>query len=848
MDVIDSIPISRGHMKIIMVIFSGMITLTIGSTEKVDEHFTRGINYYKRGMYDKAMEECHNVLSIDSTYVKAYLVLAQIYRQKEKIDQACEMLKKAIKFDPNCGTAYYRLAQIYSNKGQHQLAVDLYRKAAEVSPDLAAICWGNIGWEYYLMMNYSESLKASEKALSMNPNLTYIRYNIGLFYLVRGEMESAVEEYQNAIKSDSNFKAFDRAINDLFRLAKQELHLSEIHYILGILFKERGWHYEAWEQWNKYITVYPNGELIEKAKVLLSTLEILLNDRIKAAIRTWREYIESVKEGSRDKAIHYWSEATRRRYPAFDWQMPKFQEAVEFVNNNYMAITELKEKDSYIELQITSPKKHFTYYLHPERGRMVLVNPITVFTKGWAKKETEHFIFHYKKGEEPHEFCLKKLDEIYKELSLLFGVSLPGKIDYYRCEWKEVGKLFAMEPAIGRAHIINYTIAATRWSLFHEVVHILLGQLCEKQPVSLILEGAACCFGGTGLITKEAQLSWAKTLVESGEYLPISAIVYEKEFWAAEDMNDPYAEAGSFVKFLIDTYGVNKFKELYKDSHTPEDCKTLFKKLYKKEITQLENEWKEWILQLKLLTIEVGINESAEEVIAMDDPSYDDNGDGDYTYPLDSRYKPGMFDLIKFRVLKDKGRVNFELKYRNLVSTETDEWGFWKTYTRIGIDCGNREIKGGTYFGRDVCAVLAEEHDYWISISDLGILVWTNERGILGVIRKNLHNQNLGDTLTNTIKFSIPIDMIGEPNEHWKYVVAVGGREGGGKGLREEVGRFMKVGKIAMEEQGGGGLDSDVNPNIYDILLPSSENQVRILSDYDSDTGKLIVLPLIGLK
>jgi hypothetical protein len=73
--------------------------------------------------------------------------------------------------------------------------------------------------------------------------------------------------------------------------------------------------------------------------------------------------------------------------------------------------------------------------------------------------------------------------------------------------------------------------------------------------VSLILEGAACCYGGTSLILPESQLSWAKALLAADEYLPLSLLIEEDGFWSVEDVNDSYAEAGSFVAFLVDQYG-----------------------------------------------------------------------------------------------------------------------------------------------------------------------------------------------------------------------------------------------------------------------------------------------------
>ncbi len=114
------------------------------------------------------------------------------------------------------------------------------------------------------------------------------------------------------------------------------------------------------------------------------------------------------------------------------------------------------------------------------------------------------------------------------------------------------------------------------------------------------------------------------------------------------------------------------------------------------------------------------------------------------------------------------------------------------------------------------------------------------------MLKRNPYDKKLGDSKSDSITFSIPHSMMGEPQKSWRYTVAVGGRSKGGKHLREGVGGFLKVSVSASEETGGGGLDRDINPNIYDILLPPEKDQERILGSYDPETGRLVVLPMVG--
>jgi hypothetical protein len=54
------------------------------------------------------------------------------------------------------------------------------------------------------------------------------------------------------------------------------------------------------------------------------------------------------------------------------------------------------------------------------------------------------------------------------------------------------------------------------------------------------------------------------------------------------------------------------------------------------------------------------------------------------------------------------------------------------------------------------------------------------------------------------------------------------------------------VGNKATKEQGGGGFDSNVNPNFYDILMPAGVDQAKILGTYNETTQKSVTIELLG--
>ena len=95
---------------------------------------------------------------------------------------------------------------------------------------------------------------------------------------------------------------------------------------------------------------------------------------------------------------------------------------------------------------------------------------------------------------------------------------------------------------------------------------------------------------------------------EDGVHVPVAALILSNEFLPAHRLDSSirnrsgsgvhtddrdvqlrifraYRASGSFVKFLIERYGLSKFKTLYKGA--------LFTSVYGKDLSQLNDEWVE---------------------------------------------------------------------------------------------------------------------------------------------------------------------------------------------------------------------------------------------------------------
>jgi carbohydrate-binding DOMON domain-containing protein len=238
---------------------------------------------------------------------------------------------------------------------------------------------------------------------------------------------------------------------------------------------------------------------------------------------------------------------------------------------------------------------------------------------------------------------------------------------------------------------------------------------------------------------------------------------------------------------------------------------------------------------------------AATELARWEDPSGDDTGDGDYTYPTNEAFgEGGQADLLSFAIEKENGSLIFEFKIANLV----DPWGVGNRLTMVAVAIDSDE-GGDNELRRNANALLAEPSEYQIFAAG----------DVVEVIDAASEPVDLGASVTTdmdagTIRIEVPIDGINGAASDWRFTPAVGLQDDYGAG---GLGDFREVKSVAEEWRGGGGDDLAIDTNIYDIVVPAprkvlglfggkQRSQEDILGDYSLESGKMVVLPALALE
>ncbi|MHC4757582.1 MAG: peptidase MA family metallohydrolase [Planctomycetota bacterium] len=215
---------------------------------------------------------------------------------------------------------------------------------------------------------------------------------------------------------------------------------------------------------------------------------------------------------------------------------------------------------------------------------------------------TEHFVFYcspntlaykdVKKLMSQHESALRKVCD-FVEISPIQVITIffyPDQTTKKMCTL-HTGNGLARGNMI--AEVYN---EETKLDPHHELTHVIMGQIGD--PPALFNEGLAV-YMQTGHIWNDQHVDkTAIDLLESGKLISLSKLITRTEIGSQNDDGEiAYPASASFVKFLIDNYGkerfINAYKELKNNDHSVDIKKNIsrMKGLFGHSLDGLEKQW-----------------------------------------------------------------------------------------------------------------------------------------------------------------------------------------------------------------------------------------------------------------
>ncbi len=170
----------------------------------------------------------------------------------------------------------------YDKPGNTALAISLYRKTLERSPDFALAEAGlaRASWRMYLDTSdakwVTQANQASDKAISMNPNLAAVQMTAGSLHVAQGKFDLGLQELLKAQELDERSADVHAALGEAYRQqgrldqAKTELQSAidlapdnwRWPYLLGALCLDTGDFKSAEDNFNLALTKTPDNAAV----------------------------------------------------------------------------------------------------------------------------------------------------------------------------------------------------------------------------------------------------------------------------------------------------------------------------------------------------------------------------------------------------------------------------------------------------------------------------------------------------------------------------------------------------------------------------------------------------------
>jgi tetratricopeptide (TPR) repeat protein len=236
-----------------------------------------------------------------------------------------------------------------------------------------------------------------------------------------------------------------------------------------------------------------------------------------------------------------------------------------------------------------------------------------------GRHETAHFVIHFPASD--NRFS-KHIEDIaadheyrYAQLEALFGEPFPTKIHTYlysngtqKRRLMGADRVYIAKPWLHEVHLAPLELGST--TLKHEIAHVYAA-LYAPPPLYVssrfgllphmgLIEGLATATEGyKGRLTLH---EWSAALLELDKLPKLETVMGPEGYWSSAGPT-AYTAAGSFLLYLLEQYGVERVKALYRSGD--------FQETYGRSLSVLTEEWRGFLGDRSRLPIGPGELERA---------------------------------------------------------------------------------------------------------------------------------------------------------------------------------------------------------------------------------------------
>jgi len=205
----------------------------------------------------------------------------------------------------------------------------------------------------------------------------------------------------------------------------------------------------------------------------------------------------------------------------------------------------------------------------------------------WKRKETDRFIYLYEEGNEPPQQVVDENERFLISLEQVLGVTPSGKIRYYKYFSDERKAVLTGDKS--PSHYRRGEVHSLKWDDKYILVGAVISEVGESTPflANGITAYTLMSVSGRGVHDSAREMAVAGTLQSSVK-------LQDPQVFAALPGRVVQAMSSSFVGYLVEQYGMDKFLRFYAFKSSAEAAEQVGERaqaVFGRSLAQLDQEW-----------------------------------------------------------------------------------------------------------------------------------------------------------------------------------------------------------------------------------------------------------------
>ena len=216
--------------------FDDAVALAKGATTKAPsdpETWTvLGDLYLDHDKLDEAMDAYGTALQVDSSFVEAYMGVANVFHRRKRSDKALVYLERAVELDPYRASLWFNLGVVRDGLGRQRDAVEAYEEALALDPG-HAMTLNNLGTLRRSQHRDQEAEAYFMRAMDVDPMHVEARFNLGTMVMEDDPERAATLFAEAVLRKNDLYPARHNLARCLHQLGRDSEARKELRWLVA---------------------------------------------------------------------------------------------------------------------------------------------------------------------------------------------------------------------------------------------------------------------------------------------------------------------------------------------------------------------------------------------------------------------------------------------------------------------------------------------------------------------------------------------------------------------------------------------------------------------------------------